>query len=304
MSGKRLNYSDETENLCFQGIFKLVPRNVELKIIKSEVIFGTFLSLPAFPPKYTSCCAYFLLFVLPTDELFPGQFFEPPSLKWLSSDSPACFLWRALRSHAVRLVFGGGGSGVYLHSCACCLLQPWSLGHQSGGTEWMGEVCVSPGAELGRKEQRLPQQFLAMKGIVMSSIFLDEAGTEPALALHDQWDHRYGSRMTWWLRAYLIRNKCMTGSSVDPGNWSEWRGLFTSLLSVVSVADVYTQRATSQMRMSYSFVLIESSVRLPYLQQRFGRHSWHFCLFPAFPYFPGSWHFNYSGCNWLFFFFF
>lgn len=50
----------------------------------------------------------------------------------------------------------------------------------------MGEVCVSPGAELGRREQRLPQQFLAMKGIVMSSLFLDEAGTEPALALRDQ----------------------------------------------------------------------------------------------------------------------
>lgn len=83
MSGKRLNYSDETENLCFQGIFKLVPRNVELKIIKSEVIFGTFLSLPAFPLKYTSCCAYFLLFVLPTDELFPGQFLN----LILSSDS-------------------------------------------------------------------------------------------------------------------------------------------------------------------------------------------------------------------------
>lgn len=140
-----------------------------------------------------------------------------------------------------------------------------------------------------------------MEGVFVGSIFLDETGTEHTLPLHDQHVHRYSSYMTWWLCAYLIRNESMTDSSVDPGNWFECRGLFRSLLRVISVAGIYTQRATSQIRMSYSFVLIESSIRLPYLQQRFGWQSWHLCLLPSFPYLPGSWHFNYSGCDWFFY---
>lgn len=73
------------ENLCFQGIFKLVHRKVGLKIIALErsyfwhmllLFFHRYFSLPALAQKYTSYCAYFLLFVLPVCVLFTVRYFN------------------------------------------------------------------------------------------------------------------------------------------------------------------------------------------------------------------------------------
>lgn len=196
------------ENLCFQGIFKLVHRKVGLKIIALErsyfwhkllLFFHHYFSLPALAQKYTSYCACFLLFVLPVCVLFPVQ--------------------------DLNLIFSGEALQI-----------PWDGSH-IGVADLSGFGCE-------------------------------------------------------WLCAYLVQNKSMTGFSVGPDNLSEWRGLFRSLLRMFSVADICTQRAISQIRMSYPFVVIESSTGLPYLQLRFGWQSWLCCLLPIFSCLPGSWHLN------------
>lgn len=60
---------------------------------------------------------------------------------------------------------------------------------------------------------------------------------------------------------------------------------------------IFVHRATSQIKMNYSFVVVENSVRVPYLQLRFGWQSWPCCFLPTFPCLPGSWRFNYSECS-------
>lgn len=154
---KLLNYSDETENLCFQVILQLACRNVGLKIIKLEVIFGTCHSSSFSSLFFSSCFSwkiYLLLCMLSplclANLMYSFQFSFWTSFSHVSSDSLAYLPYRSLRSHAMRDdLWGWRCLCVHVH------IAYFTFSLQGGGTERAVEVGVSSVPELGWGEHWL-----------------------------------------------------------------------------------------------------------------------------------------------------
>lgn len=135
-----------------------------------------YFSLPAFPPKYTSYCAYFLLFFLPICVLFPVQYlnliFSDEAVQIPLDGQISCS--DSLGGFHIGLVELRVGDLTCGAVCVYTDVQPFT---PSGFrmSEWQkrvnGRACVSSVAELGRGEPWPTWQFSAMEGDFLGSTF-------------------------------------------------------------------------------------------------------------------------------------